>query len=82
MIKPNQELGIFFEFVAQFYTKRNLNLQLIRLFQHKQLPLENEIESILLYVNESFSLNCFDKQFTLRLFLVFYEIIKRLVTTR
>ena len=46
-VKPNQELGILSKFVRKFYTKRNLNLQL-RIFQHKQLPLESEIESVLL----------------------------------
>ena len=47
MIKSNQVVGILSEFVRKFYTKRNLNLQLL-LFQHKQLPLESEIESVLL----------------------------------
>ena len=45
--KSNQELEILSKFVRKFYTKRNLNLQLW-LFQHKQLPLESEIESVLL----------------------------------
>ena len=40
-------VGILSEFVRKYYTKRNLNLQLL-LFLHKQLPLESEIESILL----------------------------------
>ena len=40
-------VGILSEFVRKFYIKRNLNLQLL-LFLHKQLPLESEIESVLL----------------------------------
>ena len=40
-------VGILSKFVRKFYTKRDLNLQLL-LFLHKQLPLENEIESVLL----------------------------------